>query len=127
MALSLHLGPALAATPLFNEDGNVPCAANCPRITRAGDAMVVALLDQQGKVFKTQTYAIAPGATKIEVDRERASTTLQLPEGTTGPVTTRSASTTITTATQQILFTQIFYYADGKLIDVKIVDQVFAR
>jgi hypothetical protein len=124
---SLPASAAFATVPLTFENGVDTCKRNCGQTTQSGNQLLVTLVDKSGKPFKTASYPIDPSATKIEVSPARADQPLKIPHGAHGPVTTRTASATITTATQQIVISQIFYYAKGALIDVRLVDQTFTK
>jgi hypothetical protein len=124
---SLPASAAFATVPLTFENGVDTCKRNCGLTTQSGNQLLVTLVDKSGKPFKTASYPIDPSATKIEVSPARADQPLKIPHGAHGPVTTRTASATITTATQHIVISQIFYYAKGALIDVRLVDQTFTK
>jgi hypothetical protein len=125
--LALAALPATAAVPITFENGAETCKRNCAQITQTGKQLLVTLVDKSGKPFKTASYPLDPSATKIEISPAREDKPLKLPVGANGPLTTRTARATITTATQHIVISQIFYYAKGALIDVRLVDQSFTK
>lgn len=126
--ISALAAPAVvAAVPLTFDKGVEPCKRNCGQTSQSGNLLLVTLVDKAGKPFKTASYPVDPAATRIEVSPARQDQPLKIPLGVHGPVTTRTASATITTATQHIVISQIFYYAKGALIDVRLVDQTFTK
>lgn len=125
--LLLSSAPSVAAAPLTYEKGAAPCKRNCGQTTQTGDKLLVTLIDKAGKPFKVESYPIDPSATRIAISPAHDDAPLDWLKGVRGPVTTRTASATITTPTQQVVISQIFYYSKGQLVDVRIVDQRFAK
>ncbi|HEU4777095.1 MAG TPA: hypothetical protein VFS95_09740 [Telluria sp.] len=126
-ALLLSNSAAMAAVPLIYESGAAPCQRNCGQTTQVGNTLLVTLVDKTGRAFKTETYPIDPNATRIAISPPRDDVRQSPTAGAHGPVTTRTARATITTPTQQVVISQIFYYSKGQLVDVRIVDQHFSK
>jgi len=125
--LLLNNTSAMAAVPLIYESGEAPCQRNCSQTTQVGNKLLVTLVDKAGKAFKTESYPIDPNATRIAISPPRDDERQSPVAGLHGSVTTRTASATITTPTQQVVISQIFYYSKGQLVDVRIVDQHFSK
>jgi hypothetical protein len=129
LAAAAHFNIAIAAATLTFASGSESCVRNCGQITQLGNSLVVTLLDRNGKPFKVVTADIDPSATQILVSAPQDSQNAPALFGATpmasGDITAATRITVIKTATETIVYTVIYYYQNGQIIDVKIQEQRF--
>ena len=130
LAAAAQLNNAAAAVPLSFAQDYKACVSNCAAITKAGNALVVTLMDKAGKPFKISTTAIDPAASKALVSASQDSPTrndLFGAPAAPGEYTVSTFNTTVETSTDSVIYTMITFYKQGELIDGKMIEKRFSK
>jgi len=128
LSLFAQCASAQAASPMKLPTGFAQCFKNCPQLQQVGHSIVITLLDSSGRPFKAAAHEIdATGYQIVATPTPTDNSMLSRMENTTSAVTTQSASVTYETTTQYVVITFIFYYSNGKLIDVKTSEHRFPK